>query len=54
MSGRNKCKVRCVHCSQKVCKMLVFVLTGGETHGGSLYMIRLDDLYKGQVNKVSL
>ena len=28
------------------------IFTGGETHGGSLYMITLDDLYKGDVHKV--
>ena len=26
--------------------------TGGETHGGSLWMVTLDDLYKGNIEKV--
>lgn len=31
---------------------IVLFGTGGETHGGSLWYISLDDLYKGEIEKV--
>ena len=31
---------------------MVLFGTGGETHGGSLWVIKLDDLIKGDIHKV--